>query len=175
MRVEIRIAGTGGMGVVLAGVIIGQAAVVHGSLDAVQTQSYGSEARGTDAKSEVIVSDQPIHYPKVQKADYSVLMSQKAFDAYASGAKARSTIIIDSDLVDSGRSQTEYDIVGVNAMRIADDLGQRMVSNMVMLGALIKKSRVFPLEILEKAVAEMVPAKSLDVNLQAVRAGAAQV
>jgi 2-oxoglutarate ferredoxin oxidoreductase subunit gamma len=175
MRVEIRIAGTGGMGVVLAGVIIGHAAVVHGGLDAVQTQSYGSEARGTDAKSEVIVSDQPIHYPKVQKADYSVLMSQKAFDAHASGAKARSTIIIDSDLVDSGRTQTEYDIVGVKAMRIADDLGQRMVSNMVMLGALIKKSRVFPLEILEKAVAEMVPAKSLDVNLQAVRAGAAQV
>ena len=76
MRTEIRIAGTGGMGVVLAGVIVGEAAVVHGGLNAVQSQSYGSEARGTAAKSEVIVSDEPIRYRKIRKADYSVLMSQ---------------------------------------------------------------------------------------------------
>ena len=101
MRVEIRIAGTGGMGVVLAGVLVGHAAVVHAGLDAIQTQSYGSEARGTDAKSEVIVSDRPIHYPKVLKADYSVLMSQKAFDTNIDGAKRGSTVIIDPDLVNA--------------------------------------------------------------------------
>ena len=66
MRTEIRIAGTGGMGVVLAGVILGHAAVVYGGLDAIQSQSYGSEARGTAAKSEVIISNEPIKYPKVR-------------------------------------------------------------------------------------------------------------
>jgi 2-oxoglutarate ferredoxin oxidoreductase subunit gamma len=175
MRVEIRIAGTGGMGVVLAGVVMGHAAVVHAGLDAVQTQSYGSEARGTDAKSEVIISDQPIRYPKVLKADYSVLMSQKAFDAYVDGAKKDSVIIIDPDLVSYSDGDADHSIVPVKAMSIADSLGQRMISNMVMLGALVKKSEVFPLETLEKAVIDMLPAKVQALNLQAVRAGSAQV
>ena len=82
MRTEIRIAGTGGMGVVLAGVILGHAAVVYGGLDAIQSQSYGSEARGTAAKSEVIISNEPIKYPKVRQSDYLIAMSQKALDMY---------------------------------------------------------------------------------------------
>lgn len=175
MRVGIRIAGTGGMGVVLAGVIVGHAAVVHAGLDAVQTQSYGSEARGTDAKSEVIVSDQPIHYPKVLKADYSVLMSQKAFDAHIDGAKKGSIVIIDPDLVDHVENDLDYSIVPVKAMSIADSLGQRMVSNMVMLGALVKKSEVFPVEALEKALVDMLPAKAQALNLQALHAGSDRV
>jgi 2-oxoglutarate ferredoxin oxidoreductase subunit gamma len=175
MRVEIRIAGTGGMGVVLAGVLVGHAAVVHAGLDAVQTQSYGSEARGTDAKSEVIISDRPIHYPKVLKADYSVLMSQKAFDAHIDGAKKGSTVIIDPDLVNHEGTTDDYSIVPVKAMSIADGLGQRMVSNMVMLGALVKMSGVFPIEALEKAVGDMLPVKAQALNLQAVHAGSDQV
>ena len=172
MRTEIRIAGTGGMGVVLAGVIVGEAAVVHGGLNAVQSQSYGSEARGTAAKSEVIVSDESIRYPKVRKADYSVLMSQKALEMYLKDAREDGVLIVDPDLVRADDIEGAYEVVKVPAMKIADNLGLRLISNMVMLGALVKKSGLFDLEVLEKAVADVVPEKTLDLNLQAIRAGA---
>lgn len=171
MKTEIRIAGTGGMGVVLAGVILGHAAAVYGGLEAVQSQSYGSEARGTAAKSEVIVSDQPIKYPKVRESDYFIVMSQKALDMYLPGAKKNSVLIVDPDLV-STKHLKGYDIVEVPAMKIADELGLRLVSNMVMLGALVKLSGLFPLETLEKAVADMISAKAIDIDLKAIRAGA---
>ncbi|MFW9850338.1 MAG: 2-oxoacid:acceptor oxidoreductase family protein [Candidatus Thorarchaeota archaeon] len=171
MRQEIRIAGTGGMGVVLAGVIVGNAAVIAG-LNAVQSQSYGSEARGTAAKSEVIVSDGDIHYPKVRKSDILVAMSQKALEMYIQDAKKGSILIIDPDLVDTSMVDSGFEIIQVPAMKTADELGLRIVSNMVMLGALAKKLDTITSEALETAVTQSVPGKYLDLNLKAVRAGA---
>lgn len=171
MRTEIRIAGTGGMGVVLAGVILGHAAVVYGGLEAIQSQSYGSEARGTAAKSEVIVSDEPIKYPKVRQSDYFIAMSQKALEMYITGAKKGSTIIVDPDLVDT-KNFKGYEIVKVAAMKTADELGLRLVSNMIMLGALVKKADLFTLEHLEKAVADLISAKALELDIKAIHAGA---
>ena len=171
MRTEIRIAGTGGMGVVLAGVILGHAAVVYGGLEAIQSQSYGSEARGTAAKSEVIVSDEPIKYPKVRQSDYFIAMSQKALEMYITGAKKGSTIIVDPDLVDT-KNVKGYEIVKVAAMKTADELGLRLVSNMIMLGALVKKADLFTLEHLEKAVADLISAKALELDIKAIHAGA---
>ncbi|MHA1964712.1 MAG: 2-oxoacid:acceptor oxidoreductase family protein [Candidatus Thorarchaeota archaeon] len=171
MKTEIRIAGTGGMGVVLAGVILGHAAVVYGGLEAVQSQSYGSEARGTSAKSEVIVSDQPIKYPKVRESDYFVVMSQKALEMYLAGAKKNSVLIVDPDLVNT-KDIKDYEIIEVPAMKTADELGLRLVSNMVMLGALVKKTGLFPLETLEKAAADLISAKALEIDIKAIRAGA---
>ncbi len=159
------------MGVVLAGVLLGHAAVTHAGLDAVQTQSYGSEARGTAAKSEVILSDEPIRYPKVREADYSILMSQKAFEMYLGGARKGSVLLIDPDLVDS-RKMADYEIVEIPAMRTADSLGLRLVSNMVMLGALVEKSKVFPLKALEQSLKDMIKSSALQIDIDAVRAGA---
>ncbi len=172
MRAEIRIAGTGGMGVVLAGVILGHAAAVHGGLEAVQSQSYGSEARGTAAKSEIIISDQPIKYPKVRESDYFIVMSQKALDMYLAGAKKGSVLIVDPELVKTEKVKDDFEIVEVHAMKTADELGLRLVSNMVMLGAFVKKSGLFPLETLEKAVADLISAKTLQIDIDAIRAGA---
>jgi 2-oxoglutarate ferredoxin oxidoreductase subunit gamma len=171
MRTEFRIAGTGGMGVVLAGVILGHAAVVHADLESVQTQSYGSEARGTAAKSEVIISDEQIHYPKVREADYSILMSQKAFEMYLPGAKKGGVLLVDPNLVDSKTAENDFEIVRVPAMKTADDMGLRLVSNMVMLGALVKKSGVFPMKALENALHDLVKSKALKLDINAVRAG----
>ncbi|MHA2020189.1 MAG: 2-oxoacid:acceptor oxidoreductase family protein [Candidatus Thorarchaeota archaeon] len=171
MRTEFRIAGTGGMGVVLAGVILGHAAVVHADLESVQTQSYGSEARGTAAKSEVVISDEQIWYPKVREADYSVLMSQKAFDMYMPGAKKGGILLIDPDLVDSKAAESDFEIVNIPAMKTADDMGLRLISNMVMLGALVKKSGVFPIKALENTLKDLIKSKALQLDIDAVRAG----
>lgn len=170
MRTEIRIAGTGGMGVVLAGVILGHAAVVYGGLDAVQSQSYGSEARGTSADSEVIISDEPIRYPKVRQSDYFIAMSQKALDMYLRGARKGSVVLADPDLV-KVEDISGYEVIKVPAMKTADELGQRMISNMVMLGALVQKSGVFPLDVLEKAIIEILGSKA-QVNIDAIHSGA---
>ena len=156
---------------VLAGVILGHAAVVYGGLEAIQSQSYGSEARGTAAKSEVIVSDEPIKYPKVRQSDYFIAMSQKALEMYITGAKKGSTIIVDPDLVDT-KNVKGYEIVKVAAMKTADELGLRLVSNMIMLGALVKKADLFTLEHLEKAVADLISAKALELDIKAIHAGA---
>ncbi|MFW9846731.1 MAG: 2-oxoacid:acceptor oxidoreductase family protein [Candidatus Thorarchaeota archaeon] len=172
MRTEIRIAGTGGMGVVLAGVLLGHAAVVHGGLDAVQTQSYGSEARGTAAKSEIIVSNDPIRYPKVREADYSILMSQKAFEMYLPGAKDGGILLVDPDLVDYKDAEDKFEVIPIPAMKMADELGLRLVSNMIMLGALVKKSGIFPIEALENALKDLVKSRALQLDIDAIRAGA---
>lgn len=160
------------MGVVLAGVIVGHAAVRAG-LNAVQSQSYGSEARGTAAKSEVIISDGDIHYPKVRRSDILVAMNQKAIDAYLPDAKEGSVVIADPDLVDISQIEGKYQVFKVPAMRTADELGLRLVSNMVMLGALAKTVGSITDEALEEAVSNSVPAKYLELNMKAVRAGAA--
>lgn len=173
-RTEIRIAGTGGMGVVLAGVILGHAAAVYANLETLQSQSYGAEARGTAAKSEVIVSDRPIYYPKVRASDYLIAMSQKALDIYLPEAKKGSVVIVDPDLVDASNVDG-YDIVPIPAMKTADEMGLRLVSNMVMLGALLQKSELFPLEFLEKALSDLVNVKALHLDIDAARAGAGLV
>ena len=171
MRTEIRFAGTGGMGVVLAGIILGHAAVTYGGLEAIQSQSYGSEARGTAAKSEVIISDEPINYPKVRESDYFIVMSQKALEMYLCGAKKGSVVLADPDLVHIDDIEG-YEVVQVPAMKTADEMGMRLVSNMVMLGAFVKKSGLFPIEVLEKTLAEFVSKKFLQADIDAVRAGA---
>ncbi|NHI83196.1 MAG: 2-oxoacid:ferredoxin oxidoreductase subunit gamma [Candidatus Thorarchaeota archaeon] len=159
------------MGVVLAGVILGHTAVIHAGLNAVQTQSYGSEARGTAAKSEIILSNSPIRYPKVREADYSILMSQKAFDMYLDGAKKESVLIVDPDLVDS-QGIIDYEIVEIPAMRVADEMGLRVISNMVMIGAFVKKSGVFGVDALELSLKDFVSSNALEKDIEAVRAGA---
>ncbi|MDF1537388.1 MAG: 2-oxoacid:acceptor oxidoreductase family protein [Candidatus Thorarchaeota archaeon] len=171
MRNEIRIAGTGGMGVVLAGVIMGNAAI-HAGLNVVQSQSYGSEARGTAAKSEIIVSDGDIHYPKVRKSDIFVVMSQKALEMYLEDAKENSILIIDPDLVDVSGIDPGFKVIKVPAMQTADDMGLRLVSNMVMLGALAKTIEMISMDALEKAVTSAVSEKYLEINMKAVKAGA---
>ena len=160
------------MGVVLAGVILGHAAVVHAGLEAVQSQSYGSEARGTAAKSEVIISDTPIRYPKVLQSDYLVAMSQKALELYLKNAKKKSVVILDPDLVDDSGLEEDYKVIRVPAMKTADELGMRLVANMVMLGALVKISGLFPIITLEKAVSDIVKSGAQKLDIQAVQAGA---
>ncbi|MFX1578079.1 MAG: 2-oxoacid:acceptor oxidoreductase family protein [Promethearchaeota archaeon] len=171
MKTEIRIAGTGGMGVVLAGVILGHAAAVYGGLEVVQSQSYGSEARGTAAKSEVILSDRPIKYPKVRESDYFIVMSQKALEMYLDGAKKNSVLIVDPDLVNT-KDVKGFEILEVPGMKTADKLGLRLVSNMVMLGAFAKKSGLLPIESLEKAVSDLISARTSDMDIKAIQAGA---
>lgn len=169
MRQEIRISGFGGQGVITAAVILGKAAAVYDNLIASQTQSYGPEARGGAAKSEVIISSDPIGYPCVIAADVMVAMSQEAFHKYHTGVKPTGIIIIDPDLViDYNQERTLYK---VRATRIADDLGNTVVANIVMLGALVALTQPVSREAIFASTLESVPKRFQDLNKQALEAG----
>lgn len=166
MRTEIRIAGFGGQGVVLAGLLLGEAAIRDGK-QAVQTQSYGPESRGGAARSEVLISDERIDYPKVIEADILVALSQEAFDKFRSAVKSDGSVIIEGDLVSPGENQT----LSVPFTKMADDLGRKVVANSIMLGYLVAATGVVSVESMEATIREKVPKQTIDLNLEAFRRG----
>jgi 2-oxoglutarate ferredoxin oxidoreductase subunit gamma len=169
MKTEIRLAGTGGQGVILASVILAEAAGVHEGRDVVQTQSYGPEARGGASRADVIISDEPILYPKSRRLDVLVCLSQQAADKYFDDLKVRGTAIIDGFYV------RECPREGATCLPMAEtarnELGRELFTNIVMLGVLARVTGAVKIESLEKAVANRVPVKALDLNKKALALG----
>ena len=166
MRAEIRIAGFGGQGVILSGLLLGKAAINDGKY-AVQTQSYGPESRGGAARSEIVISDQKIDYPKVIEADIVVALSQPAFDKYCQNLKENTAIIIDSDLVKALTNK----MYSVPFTKIADTIGKKVVANSVMLGYLQASTEVVTVESMESTIKENVPENTIQLNLEAFNQG----
>jgi|YNPNPStandDraft_1061719.scaffolds.fasta_scaffold05935_8 2-oxoglutarate ferredoxin oxidoreductase subunit gamma len=169
MKREIRICGFGGQGVITAAVILGKAAAVHDGLTACQVQSYGPEARGGAARAEVIIADHPIGYPGIHLADVLVAMSQEAYNRYGRAIKPGATVIIDPDLV--FQRDEAQPVTPVRATRIAEDLGNTVVANIVMLGAVAALTGVVSPEALLAATLESVPARFRELNRRALEAG----
>jgi 2-oxoglutarate ferredoxin oxidoreductase subunit gamma len=166
VRTEIQIAGFGGQGIVLSGYILGEAAIIDGK-NAVQTQSYGPESRGGAARSDVVISEEKIDYPKVLNADIFVAMSQPAFDKYIMSVGNDSTVILDKDLVNSGEGM-HYRIPFT---RIADDLGRKIVANSVMLGFVCALTGVVSRSSLLKSLGRNIPKKTEQLNVSAFEEG----
>ncbi len=170
-RTEIRIAGFGGQGVVLSGVLVGTAAAVSDGRRAVQTQSYGAAARGGGARSEVIVSDDPIVYPCVTHPDIMVAMSEEAMAKYGAAMRPGALLFIDSDLV-KAVPRDDVRLVGAPVSNLAtQELGRTIVANLVMLGILVEKTGIVSIPGMEAAIREHVPPKTIDLNLKAFRRG----
>ncbi len=169
-RIEIRISGLGGQGVVLAGEILGRAAAQEGK-HVVQTQSYGAEARGSAAKSEVIISKEKLVFPIVRKCDILVAMSHDAVEKYLKDLRKKGTLIVDEDIVEKV-PETEAKVFRVPANKTAEELlGSRLYANVVMLGALMKITGVVKHESLMKAISESVRETAREANIRALREG----
>lgn len=169
MKKEIRICGFGGQGVILAGFIIGKAASVFMDYHAVQSQSYGPEARGGAARSEIIISDEKIGYPRPLSVDCLVAMSQESFDTYRQDIRDDTVIIIDPDLVKShniGKS-----LYRVHAQQIAEELGNKIVTNIVMVGAFTGIFGLLKPEAVRESVIDSVPKRFTDLNVMAFDKG----
>ena len=174
MRKEIRLAGFGGQGLILAGIVLAKAAIMHAGMEAAHRQSYGTEARGGASRSEVIISDQTIDYPAVisGKNDILVAMGGAALTRYLKDVKPGGIVIYDPVLIVEGPGEkADVESYGVPATAIADKLGKKLVANMVMLGALVKLTNVLPLDAVKKAVHDSVPKGTEDFNLKAIDAG----
>jgi 2-oxoglutarate ferredoxin oxidoreductase subunit gamma len=167
MRQDIRLAGFGGQGIILAGYIVGKAAALYGGKEAILTQSYGPEARGGACSAEVAVDDQPIDYPMFDHADILVLMSQEACEKYGTQVTPGAKIVVESDLVEGALKEWP----GVPATRLAEELGGRIMANIVMLGFLAGVTGLLSEEAMKEAVSTSVPARTVEKNLKAFAAG----
>lgn len=169
-RVEIRIAGFGGQGIVLSGQIIGQAASIYDNKFATLTQSYGPESRGGSCTAEVVASDEPISYPYVLRPQVLIIFSQEAYVKYGCNHAPGAMVIIDSDLVKPDSSHNPPPL-SIPATRMARDMGRAVVANIIMLGFLAAVSDTVSPEALRKSILASVPEGTGEFNIKAFELG----
>lgn len=171
-RTEIRIAGFGGQGVITAGYILAKAVSIYDGKYAVMTQSYGPEARGGACRSDIIVSDAQIDFPKSTRPDVLVALSMDAFNKFSGEVRDGGMIIYNQDLVqiseDERREGIEY--VPIPASSTATELGTQVVSNIVMLGALIETTGIATRAAVETSLKERFN-RYIETNLKALERG----
>jgi len=171
MRTEVRFAGFGGQGIIKSGIIVASAACIHGGKNAVQTQSYGPESRGGACKSEVVISGEDIDFPKVVEPDVLVVMSQHAYNDYSGDVKAGGIVIMDPDMIPSEKELEGVKVYKVPATKIAEQLGRRIVANIVMLGAFVAITRLLDTNAIKEAIKENIPKGTEELNLAAFEKG----
>jgi 2-oxoglutarate ferredoxin oxidoreductase subunit gamma len=169
---QVRLGGFGGQGIILAGYILGRAATVFAGRNAVMTQSYGPESRGGACMAEVVISDGEIAYPRVTAPDLVVMMSQEAYGKYGVVRPDNCFLIVDEDLVKLNEADEKSEaVLKAPATRLAEELGRRIISNIVMLGVISAATNVVPIEVMREAVAASVPPGTEELNLKGVEAG----
>jgi 2-oxoglutarate ferredoxin oxidoreductase subunit gamma len=169
-RLEIRIAGFGGQGVVLAGQIVGQAVAVYDKKFAAFTQNYGPEARGGSCTAEVVTSEETIGYPYVVDPDILIILSQDAYNKYGKNLPEKTVFIVDPDLV-KPEVNDKHPRFSIPANQMARDLGRVVVANIILLGFLAAVSDVVSPEALRQSVLATVPKGTGEFNLKAFEAG----
>jgi len=170
-RYEIRLSGSGGQGLILMGIILAEAVGVYDGRYVAQTQSYGPEARGGSSKSEVIVSDQEIDYPKAMKLDLLLAMNQKSCDEFYGDLKPEGVLIVDSTFVSQVPTARVYQIPFTRIAR--EKFKREVVANIVALGALGQLSPIVSAKGVEAAVLARVPKGTEKLNRDALKAGMA--
>ena len=159
------------MGVILSAIVIGKAGCIFENGYSTMTQSFGPEARGGACSAQVILSNQPILYPYVTRPDILVTMSQEAYSLFTPQLKEDGILIIERDLVRVEKLPPGVRVYGVPATRIAEELGKRMVLNIVMVGFFAVVTNVLQPDALREAVADSVPGAFRELNLKAFDKG----
>lgn len=174
-QVDLTIAGLGGQGSILAGTILGTAAVSYGGKCATQTQAYSSELRGGFAATWVIISDKPIVFPRVKTPDILMAQAQDSIERFADTVKPGGLLIIDSDMVHKvpPKFDTFYTIPGTSIAR--NQIKAPITANIIMIGALCRASNILKRQPFEDAIADSVPKGKEEMNLKAFDMGFNQV
>jgi 2-oxoglutarate ferredoxin oxidoreductase subunit gamma len=169
-KIEVRISGLGGQGVVLAGHILGKAAAYDGK-QSVQTQSYGAEARGSIAKSEVIISSDKIGFPEVRRCDVLIAMSQEAFDKNFKDLKEDGVLMVDTTYIKE-IPEMRVKVFKISATENAEKtFGTKVYANMLMLGALVKTTAIVSEKSMKKAIENTVARNVFEINFKAYEKG----
>lgn len=171
-RTEIRVGGLGGQGIILCGSIIGKAAAIYSGKHAAMIQAFGPEARGSACSAQVIVSDEAIGYPYVRRPDILVLMSQDACTQFAPQLKQGGLVLFEEEMVHTNDNlPAQARTLGIPATRFAEELGRRLVLNIIMVGFFAGATGLLPYEAVEKAVLDSVPKGTESLNLRALGKG----
>ncbi len=168
---EIRIAGFGGQGVIMAAIVIGKAKCIYQEGYSTMVQNFGPEARGGSCSAGLILSDEPILYPYLTSPEVMVIMSQEAFAKFSPEINSKGILLIEQDLVRVSNLKTGVRVYACPATRIAEALGKRMMQNIVMVGFFAAITGLITTEALKKSVASSVPAHTKELNMQAFDAG----
>ncbi|MEN3045701.1 MAG: 2-oxoacid:acceptor oxidoreductase family protein [Candidatus Hydrothermales bacterium] len=171
---EIQFAGFGGQGIVLSGYILGQGITIFEGRNSSMTQSYGPEARGGACSSGVVIADNPdemVPYPKVTEPDVLVCMSQEAYTTYLHKIKSGGILIYDSDLVTIDNKRYDIEYIPIPATKRAEELGNKLVANSIMLGVLQRITGVCSAEALKKSIEISVRRDYVDINIKAFEEG----
>jgi 2-oxoglutarate ferredoxin oxidoreductase subunit gamma len=168
---EIRVAGFGGQGVILSASVMGKAGSVFEGGFATMCQAFGPEARGGACSAQLILSDEPILYPYVTRPDVLIVMSQEAYTKFVPDLKDDGILIVERDLVRISHVKSGQKLYSVPATRIAEQIGKRMVLNIVMVGFFAAVTSIVNAESVRKAVEDSVPPAFKELNLQAFDKG----
>lgn len=171
-RTELRLSGFGGQGIILAAYVIGKAAAVVEGRHATLNQAFGPEARGSACSAQVVLSDEPVSYPYVREPEILVAMSQDAYRIFVDEVREGGLVLIDDSLV-TPKSSKRHRTLGVPATRLAEELGRRIMANMVMVGFFTAVTGIIGPEAAAESVASSVPTGSQEVNLEAFERGLA--
>jgi 2-oxoglutarate ferredoxin oxidoreductase subunit gamma len=170
-KTEIRLAGFGGQGIVLAGHILGKAASLFEHLNSVFTQSYGPEARGGACSADVIIAGGAIFYPRVSCPHILVLMSEEAKHTYGGLMSKEAVVLIDEDLVKLDSVPAGCRLFKIPATRLAEKLGRKIVANIVMLGFITSITGAVGYEAMKQALFDSIPRGTEELNLKAFEKG----
>ena len=169
--IQIRFAGYGGQGVVRSGNIVGKAAAIYDNKFAAFSQSYGPEARGGACSSQVVVDDEMVLYPYVNESDIFVAMSREAYSKHVGSLKDGGMLLYDVDLVQSPEPGRKIRLYGIPSTRFAEEMGNRIIANVVMLGFFTAVTGVVSRKAIKAAIPETVPSRFVDLNLRAFDEG----
>jgi 2-oxoglutarate ferredoxin oxidoreductase subunit gamma len=168
---EIRFSGYGGQGIIRCGLITGKAVSLFDNKFGTMTQSFGPEARGSACSSQVVISEDRVLYPYITRPEILVSMSQDAYEKYEPDLRADGILIYDTDLVRLKPARGQIKSYGVPSTRFAEEMGNRIFANLVMLGFFTGISRVVSPEAMKKALPGLVPKRFLELNIRAFEKG----
>ncbi len=170
-RTEIRVSGFGGQGVIMSAAIVGKAASIFDNKNATMIQSFGPEARGSSCSASVIISDEEITYPYVKHPQVLVVMSQESFTKYEKEVAPNGTLIVEEELVKIDALHHNEKLYTIPATRFAEELGKKLVTNIVMVGFFTAVTNLISHDAMKKAVLDSIPKGTEDLNLKAFEKG----
>lgn len=168
---EIRFAGYGGQGIIRSGYIVGRAASLYDNKFATLTQDFGPESRGGACSAQVVVSDSRVLYPYVTTPDVFVAMSQEGYNKYESELSEQGLLLIDEDLVRTDQRRETTKLFAIPATRFAEEIGNRIIANVVMLGFFTAITNIVSCDAMKKAIPDSVPEKAVQLNIKAFDRG----
>lgn len=168
---ELRIAGFGGQGIILAGYIIGKAAAIYDNKYSTLIQSFGPEARGSACSAQVMISESEILYPYITKPNISVILSLEAYEKFENELVDGGIMLIEKELVTPGKSQKKRTVFAIPATRLAEEMGRKIVMNIIVVGFFAATTGIISHDAARKAVETSVPPGTIELNMKAFETG----